>query len=372
MLQDNMFKLGKSLVSQNIVNFEVLEKAMKIKQTEELANRRNLAQILVNDFKADPDQVYREVAKLYGFDSVNLDDELFEDTRIKLIRKMVDRLPDSIKKSLHKQEVIPFDYQTTPPKLILAAVDPTNPLVISIARSLGARRHEVRHISRLQFKNFYEMILSPANAFLQNIELPDMDLLEDDSTPRDEEAIESEINKSFLVNLVEGMLLEAVRRKASDIHIIPRDINNTEILFRVDGRLQTWFAEKGIRPEALSAVVKDRSRNVDRFEREMAQDGFIQRNVDGHKIRYRVSVMPIVGSDVLNKLESIVIRVLDDRNVITDFRELGLQKQAHGDFMKAIRKPQGMVILTGPTGSGKSTTLLASLNHIVKPEINVL
>jgi type IV pilus assembly protein PilB len=168
------------------------------------------------------------------------------------------------------------------------------------------------------------------------------------------------------------MLVEAVRKGASDIHIIPKDSKTTEIHFRIDGKLRLWHVQEGIRPEAIAAVVKDRSKNVDRFEREMAQDGFIQRKVDGHMIRYRVSVLPIVGREFQYKFESIVIRVLDDRKVITDLDKLGFQGKAKEFFIKAISKPQGMVIVTGPTGSGKSTTLIAALHYIIKPEINVL
>jgi type IV pilus assembly protein PilB len=77
-------------------------------------------------------------------------------------------------------------------------------------------------------------------------------------------------------------------------------------------------------PEAIAAVVKDRSKNVDRFERESSQDGFIERNIDGHNIRFRVSIMPIVATEFMHKHESVVIRVLDDRKVITDIEKLGL------------------------------------------------
>jgi type IV pilus assembly protein PilB len=141
---------------------------------------------------------------------------------------------------------------------------------------------------------------------------------------------------------------------------------------RIDGKLQLWHVQEGVRPEALAAVAKDRSKNIDRFEREVAQDGFIQRKVDGHMIRYRVSVLPIVASEFQYKLESIVIRVLDDRKVVADLDKLGFQGKAKEYFIKAISKPQGMIIVTGPTGSGKSTTLMAALNYVITPEINVL
>ena len=119
-------------------------------------------------------------------------------------------------------------------------------------------------------------------------------------------------------------------------------------------------------------MVKDNVMNVDRFEREAAQDGFIQRTVDDTIIRFRVSVLPLATASTDIRSESIVIRVLDDRKVILDLKQIGLQKVAYDRFQHAIRQPYGMVILTGPTGSGKTTTLYASLQQVVSPKRNVL
>ncbi len=119
--------------------------------------------------------------------------------------------------------------------------------------------------------------------------------------------------------------------------------------------------------------MKDRLKKyVTRFERGSAQDGFFKRTIYGRKIRFRVSILPVISSDYERKLESIVVRVLGDKNVILDLKELGLLKHALSDFKKAIEKPQGMVILTGPTGSRKSATLMAAPNAVMSPEINVL
>ncbi|MFQ6113247.1 MAG: GspE/PulE family protein, partial [bacterium] len=142
--------------------------------------------------------------------------------------------------------------------------------------------------------------------------------------------------------------------------------------FRIDGKLQPWYASTEIKPEAVVAVIKDRAINIDRFDRAVAQDGYIQRKVDGYYIRFRVSVIPIVGVEFDRRFESVVIRILDDRKVITDLEKLGLQAQALQDFKSSIEQPQGMIILTGPTGSGKSTTLVAALSHVMDPSKNVL
>ncbi|MDI6402089.1 GspE/PulE family protein, partial [Balneolaceae bacterium ANBcel3] len=205
---------------------------------------------------------------------------------------------------------------------------------------------------------------------LEEFEYEEADI--DDTDTFDEDELDAEVNQSMLNSLVEGMLAEAVKKDVSDIHIIPGAGNKADIYFRLDGKLQLWYSQKNMRPEALCAVVKDKSRNIDRFERDSSQDGFIQRRVDGCNIRYRVSILPIVGEEFDRKLESIVIRVLDDRKVITDLNKLGLQNKAYEDFYKAIHKPSGIVIITGPTGSGKSTTLVAALYTVVDPTVNVL
>ncbi len=188
----------------------------------------------------------------------------------------------------------------------------------------------------------------------------------------DEIELDAEINRSKLTNLIEGCFVEAVRASASDIHFIPKTGSHIEIFFRIDGRLVLWNTQKVTKAEAMAAVLKDRSKNVNRFERDSAQDGFFQREIDGRNIRFRVSILPIVNTDYERKLESVVVRILDDLNVIYDIKKLGLQPDAYKAFRKAIAKPQGMIILTGPTGSGKSTTLMAALNSVMNPEVNVL
>ena len=133
-----------------------------------------------------------------------------------------------------------------------------------------------------------------------------------------------------------------------------------------------WHREERIHPEAFLAVVKDKSKNVDRFEKDTAQDGFIQRRISGTVIRFRVSILPIASHRPGVNAESIVIRVLDDRKVLTDLRGVGMLESALDRFKQAINQPHGMVILTGPTGSGKSTTLVAALHQVISPKVNVL
>jgi type IV pilus assembly protein PilB len=367
-------KIGFTLLKKGIIDYETLEKSLKVKETDGGKNRRNLGQILVYDFGADHDAVFKEVAELYAFRELKLDDETVDKSRIDFMRKLVDALPEAGRTMLMEAKMLPFKYdERQSDKLIISAADPTDRRLPLIARNFNAKKYEVVYSRLESIKRLLEQIVPVENEFLRQLENNQQDVqVQEDESTLDEGVLEAEINKSALVNLFEGALVEAVRQGVSDIHIVPKDGNRTELWFRLDGNLQLWHAQENTLPEAIAAVVKDRSKNVDRFEREAAQDGFIQRVIDDHRIRFRVSIMPMVGTEFKHKYESIVIRVLDDRKVITDLNKLGLQGPTMESFKKAITKPQGIVILTGPTGSGKSTTLVAALHAVIDPTVNVL
>ncbi|MGA9408758.1 MAG: GspE/PulE family protein [Bacteroidota bacterium] len=368
-------KIGYTLLKKGIIDYETLEKSLRVKESESnKKDRRNLGQILVTEFNADHDAVFREVANLYAFREIYLADEAVDKTRIEFIRKLVDALPESQRDMLIQSKMLPLKFdEKQPDKLIIICTDPTDRNIPIIARNFNAKKYEVTYVRLKELQNLLEQVIPPQNEFLKLLEDNQItvDAGQDDATV-DEEALEAEISKSALANLIEGCIVEAVRRDVSDIHIVPAEGNVTNFLFRVDGNLQVWHRQENTLPEAVLAVVKDRTKNVDRFEREMSQDGFIQRVIDGHQLRFRVSIMPIVTTEFKHKFESVVIRVLDDRKVITDLNKLGLQGPARAFFDKAIRKPQGIIILTGPTGSGKSTTLIAALYQVIDPTVNVL
>ena len=370
-------KIGYTLLKKGIIDFETLEKSLKMKDSEEnKKNRKNLGQILVTEFGADHDAVFREVANLYAFREVYLNDEKADDARIAFIKKFVDQLSDQQREMMIQSKLLPFKFdERQPDKLIIIAADPTDRNLPVVARSFNVKKYEICYVRLKDLQALMERVAPAQNEFLKLLEDTNITVEDsggDEEEVVDEQALEAEINKSALVNLFEGCLVEAVRRGVSDVHIVAAEGNRTNFMFRVDGNLQVWHCQDNTVPEAVLAVVKDRTKNVDRFEREMSQDGFIQRVVDGHQLRFRVSIMPIVTTEFKHKFESIVIRVLDDRKVITDLEKLGLQGPARQFFYKAINKPQGIVILTGPTGSGKSTTLIAALYQVIDPTVNVL
>ncbi len=367
-------KIGYLLFKKGIIDAPMLEKALQAKANDKSKIKRNLAQILVQDFGYDHDTIFREVAILYAFRELDVRPEEIPQKRIDSIKNMIDNVNEQLKNQMLEHKVIPFMFdERIKDKLILAAIDPTDRNIPRIAFGLNAKKYEVIYIRKKDYERLIQIILPPENVYLKMMEEADSEIeIEKDESALDEEALDAEINRSALINLVEGALVEGVRKGASDIHFIPRDGKKTEIVIRIDGDLQTWHTQENTLPEAMAAVVKDRSKGMDRFEREKAQDGFIQREIDGHIIRFRVSVLPMVGTELKNKFESIVIRILDDRKVIKDLDKLGLTGYSKQTFIKAISQPQGMVILTGPTGSGKSTTLVAALYHVIDPSVNVL
>ncbi|MBZ0200789.1 MAG: GspE/PulE family protein [Ignavibacteriaceae bacterium] len=367
-------KIGYLLFKKGIIDAQMLEKALAAKANDSSKIKRNLAQILVQDFKYDHDTIFREVAILYAFRELDTNPEDLPSNRLDFLKSTVNNAGEQLKAQMLENKVLPFMYdERIKDKLILAAIDPTERNIPKIAFGLNAKKYEVIYIRKKDYEKLISMIFPPENVYLKMMEESDTELaLDHDDTSLNEEELDAEINKSALINLVEGALLEGVRKGASDIHFVPKSGNRTEIVIRIDGNLQLWHVQEGTLPEAVVAVVKDRSRGMDRFERERAQDGFIQRDIDGHIIRFRVSVLPMVGTELKNKFESIVIRILDDRKVIKDIDKLGLTGYTKDVFLKSINKPQGMVILTGPTGSGKSTTLVAALYQVIDPTVNVL
>ena len=367
-------KIGYLLFKKGIIDGQMLEKALSAKANDKSKIKRNLAQILVQDFKYDHDVIFREVAILYAFRELETRPEEVPESRLESIKSMITGSGDGLKQLILEHKIIPFMFdERNKDKLIIAAIDPTDRNIPKIAFGLNAKKYEVIFIKKQDYEKLINIILPPENEFLKAMEENlQMDTDEREDSSLDEQELDAEINKSALINLVEGALVEGVRKGASDIHFIPRSGNKTHVMFRLDGNLQTWYVQEGTLPEAVVAVVKDRARGMDRFEREMAQDGFIQREIDNIIIRFRVSILPMVGTELKNKFETVVIRILDDRKVIRDLDKLGLAGTARKSFEKAINQPQGMVILTGPTGSGKSTTLVAALYQVISPEVNVL
>lgn len=372
-------KFAQYLVGHHILDEEIMQKALVKMEEYGGSSASALARVLEIEFEVPHDTVYEALSVYYAFPTLKKSIEEIPAAQMDAAKQLLEQIRsdagDDFKKKLIFHKILPFGFQKSSRDVLrVISSDPTNTVIQEITSRTRFRKLEVFWAPIKTISEIIEKISPEKNEFLQLLEEAGdviQDIVEDEPTI-DEQALDEEINKSLLVNLFEGALIEAVRKDASDIHIIPNGKSAVDTYFRIDGKLQLWLRQENTAPEALAAVVKDRSTGVDRFERDTAQDGFAQRLVDGHLIRYRISILPIVSQEFERRFESVVIRVIDDRKVITDFRKLGFQEQAEKEFLKSINTSKGIVIVTGPTGSGKSTTLIAALHHVISPDVNVL
>lgn len=183
-----------------------------------------------------------------------------------------------------------------------------------------------------------------------------------------EDREDSEVIKDVeapIVKLVNGIFVNAIKAGASDIHLEPYE-NSFRVRYRVDGVMYTVMNIPTKIRNALTSRVKIMSK-LDIAERRLPQDGRIKLKLGKKKeIDFRVSTLPTLFG------EKTVLRILDKSNLQVDLTKLGFEKNQLDDFMEAIDKPYGMVLVTGPTGSGKTTTLYSALNHLNKPVTNIM
>jgi type IV pilus assembly protein PilB len=167
-----------------------------------------------------------------------------------------------------------------------------------------------------------------------------------------------------VVKLVNSLIADAVGKHASDIHIEPYE-KNVRVRYRIDGMLHEMMSPPFKMKGAIISRLKIMA-ELDIAEKRVPQDGRIKIRIGGKAIDLRVSTLPTIYG------EKVVMRILDKSNLQIDLAKLGFEDQALARFLTAIESPYGMVLVTGPTGSGKSTTLYSALNRINKPHCNIM
>jgi type IV pilus assembly protein PilB len=367
--------LGEHLVERGVITASLLAEALQELSKDEQKNRRKLPEVLTDVFGVDRDLLYREIVQYYAFRTVEIAPEEVDETGLEFIKKELAALPENVRAQALEFRVLPYAVDPhRPGRLLVITPDPTRPEVYSIARKFQYPKFEICYVKLSAWEELWQRVnigRSEYEEFAADTGEARIEA-EIDDAEIDEQALQDEIARSGLVNLIEKIFIDAVRVGASDIHILPKGEKRTEFHFRVDGKLLPWYTQTDTRAEAVAAVVKDRAKNLDRFERNTAQDGFAQFLIDGKTVRFRVSVLPVVGKELKSKFESIVIRVLQEPKFSVRVEDLGFDAYAQKYFMKAISKPYGIIIVTGPTGSGKSTTLFAALRTIMDPSKNII
>lgn len=366
-------RLTDILVDKGGISVEMMSRALEVQRST--ADKRRLVDILVDDLAADRETVYRAIAGYYSFETVDPTTLFGNKERMQFIRQLLETLPAYYYEMAVRRKVLPYELYTNGyDKLILITPDTTHPEVHEVARAFQFSKYEIRHVALSNWSELWRQLAFDQGGRQVGLDVEGdfAELAKAESGQELERTLQDEIGRGRLNEIIESILVDGVRTGASDVHVIPKGINRTEFHFRIDGRLSLWSAITDIPAESVITVIKDRAKNLDRFEKFLSQDGFAQRVVDNKMYRFRFSTMPIYGSDLRSKFESIVIRVLRGTEDSAKVEALGMDPKTQELFMRAIKKPQGIIIFTGPTGSGKTTSQLAAIQTIMDPGINIV
>lgn len=366
-------RLIQMLIEKGNVPQEKINKAIEIQRSTN--DKRRLTDILVDDLGEDRDTIFQTIARYYSFETVDPTPSFGNKEKLQFIRQVLDSLPPYYYEMAVRRKVLPYEMFTNGyDKIVMITPDTTHPEVHSIARALQFPKYEIKHVTLANWNELWRQLAFDQGAKQLGLDVEEefAELTKDETEREIERSLEDEIGRGKLNDIIESLLVDGVRTGASDIHVIPKSKNRTEFHFRIDGKLSLWSALTDLPAEAVITVIKDRAKNLDRFEKFLSQDGFAQRMIDNKMFRFRFSTMPIYASDLRAKLESIVIRILRGADESLGLESLGMDTRTIDSFRKSIRRPQGMVIFTGPTGSGKTTSQHAALKDIMDPGVNII
>jgi type IV pilus assembly protein PilB len=256
-----------------------------------------------------------------------------------------------------RYKAVPIGY-TDEGSLLLAMADPTNVLTIDDIAMMTGRRVRPAAASMEDL----DLLLTRLARLDESIE----DIVEEgaDLDGEAELQVEESDRDAPIIKLVHSIVAQAVQQGASDIHVNPEE-GDTRVMFRVDGVLYPAATVK--RRMAMGVVSRIKIMgDLDISEKRLPQDGRFALTIDGRRVDIRVVTLPLVNG------EGVVLRILDKTAVIKGLDSLGIAPVALEGFTRAINKPNGAVLVTGPTGSGKSTTLYAALNVLNDGERSIL
>ena len=352
-------RLGDLLVKEKVITQEQLEHAL----TEQKKVGTRLGSVLVKLGYLSDEDVTNFLSRQYGVPAINLSYFEIDPAVIKLIPAETSR----------RYQILPLSRVGA--SLTIAMVDPTNVFAMD----------DIKFMTGFNI----EPVVASESAILEGIEkayggTDEEDLekvmaavggeVEADIELQNEEEemglndLERAAEEAPIVKLVNLVLTDAVKRGASDIHIEPYE-REYRVRFRIDGVLQSIMSPPLKLKDAITSRLKIMAK-MDISEKRLPQDGriMLKMNISGKKktLDYRVSTLPTLWG------EKIVLRLLDKENLRLDMTKLGFEAESLRKFEKAILKPYGMVLVTGPTGSGKTNTLYSSIARLNTPDTNIM
>jgi type IV pilus assembly protein PilB len=340
------------LVSEGVISAEQLAEAVRIATS----SGKKVQDEVVRLGYATGDKVMKALAKAYRMPFVDL-------TGIEVDEDVVGKLPESVAR---ENSIFPLaDLGGT---LRIATCDPSDMDAQEKLRFILNREIEMAIAPREQIveainRHYGLSDGESADSMLQEFTDTAIDFTET-AVEQEAGADEDDQSDSPVVKLVNLIITEAVQLRASDIHVEPFE-DRIRIRYRIDGRL----VERDNPPRRLLGAILSRIKilsKLDIAERRRPQDGRIKLTADGKDYDLRVSVLPT------NHGQSVVMRILDKDNIKVGIRQLGLSENDFRQFKNLIRRPNGIILVTGPTGSGKTTTLYASLNELNRPDTKII
>ena len=348
----NKMQLGELLIEREIVTAEQIETALA--EQKDKGHRKLLGELLVEMEYCTENQIASALAQSYGVPYAQVGPKICDPKVLEILPR--DFLEEHIVLPLFKVHDM----------LTVAVSEPTNVFLLDEIERISGCSVQIVCSTNKDIKATLQTYLPAANVFVID-DIIDDEGLEDftliESITQDISNLEEIAGQSPVVKLVNYLLYNAVRENASDIHIEPDD-KKLRVRYRVDGKLY----EKMCPPHQMHSALVSRIKimaELDIAQRRLPQDGGIHVLMEGRPIDLRVSVMP--G----NFGEKVVVRVIDPHKMLFSLESLGFTVENLQLFRQVIQAPNGIVLVTGPTGSGTNTTLYAALTEMNSEDVNI-
>jgi len=342
--------LGESLVEQKLITDEQLKSAIR----ESENTNEPLRKVLVKMALVSEEDIVTFFEEQLGIPRIDLRNYLID-------AKVLSLIPESLAK---KYNLIPLF--KTGDILTIATADPLNVVALDEIRIKTKSNIEPAVATESELKNAITQYYGIGGSIEDVIKSIDMKTLaiEEGKEETEPEKLRNIAEEAPIIKLVNLIILQAIRDKASDIHVEPEE-ESLKVRFRVDGILH----EQATIPKQMQAAVLSRIKimsDMNIATKRIPQDGRFRLNIEGGQIDMRVSSMPTMFG------ENIVMRLLDTSSILIGLERLGFDEKNLEHFRSLIVRPYGIILVTGPTGSGKTTTLYSALNTINTPDKNII